>query len=150
MMDWDKIEKAREGLRTCVESEGIGCPLSCPYYEPCMSDPRHIYAPMMNDVLTEYERIMDQLKELVAARTPRLLTLEEVHEMAWDYCYLEEEVIKDNVLQKYCGKHRVKCITWPSIASCVLTYGDDAYGKRWRCWSAKPTDEQREAVKWDE
>ena len=149
-MDWDKIEKARKGLRTCVESEDIGCPLSCPYYEPCMSDPRHIYSPMMNDVLTEYERMMEQIKALEAARIPRLLTLEEVHEMAWDYCYLEEEVIKDNVLQKYWGKHRVKCITWPSIASCVLTYGDDAYGKRWRCWSAKPTDEQREAVAWDE
>lgn len=149
-MDWDKIEKARKGLRTCVESEGIGCPLSCPYYEPCMSDPRHIYSPMMNDVLTEYERMMEQLKELEAARTARVMTLEEVHEMAWDYCYLEEEVIKDNVLQKYCGKHRVKCITWPSIASCVLTYGDDAYGKKWRCWSAKPTDEQRKAVAWNE
>ena len=23
------------------------------------------------------------------------------------------------------------------------------YGKTWRCWSSKPTDEQREAVKWD-
>ena len=149
-MDWDKIEKARKGLRTCVESEGIGCPLSCPYYEPCMADPRHIYSPMMNDVLTEYERMMEQIKALEAARIPRLLTLEEVHEMAWDYCYLEEEVIKDNVLQKYCGKHRVKCITWPSIASCVLTFGDDSYGKRWRCWSAQPTDEQREAVAWDE
>lgn len=149
-MDWDKIEKARKGLRTCVESEGIGCPLSCPYYEPCMADPRHIYSPMMNDVLTEYERMMEQIKALEAARIPRLLTLEEVHEMAWDYCFLEEEVIKDNVLQKYCGKHHVKCITWPSIASCVLTFGDDAYGKRWRCWSAKPTDEQREAVAWDE
>lgn len=149
-MDWDKIEKARKGLRTCVESEGIGCPLSCPYYEPCLSDPRHIYSPMMNDVLTEYERMMEQVKALESAQIPRLLTLEEVHKMAWDYCYLEEEVIKDNVLQKYCGNHRVKCITWTSIASCVLTYGDDAYGKRWRCWSAHPTDEQREAVAWDE
>lgn len=25
-----------------------------------------------------------------------------------------------------------------------------AYGKTWRCWSARPTDEQRKAVKWDE
>lgn len=24
-----------------------------------------------------------------------------------------------------------------------------AYGKTWRCWTARPTDEQREAVKWD-
>lgn len=24
------------------------------------------------------------------------------------------------------------------------------YGKTWRCWTAKPTDEQRKAVKWDD
>lgn len=24
------------------------------------------------------------------------------------------------------------------------------YGKTWRCWTAKPTDEQRKTVKWDE
>jgi len=25
-----------------------------------------------------------------------------------------------------------------------------AYGKTWRCWTARPTDEQRKAVKWDD
>ena len=25
-----------------------------------------------------------------------------------------------------------------------------AYGKTWRCWTARPTDEQRKAVKWNE
>lgn len=24
------------------------------------------------------------------------------------------------------------------------------YGKTWRCWTARPTDEQRKAVKWDD
>ena len=106
--------------------------------------------PFMNDpdALAYIEEVKTVLKQ-AKAQEPRLMTLEEVHDMAWDYCYLEEEVIKDNVLQKYCGKHRVKCITWPSIASCVLTFCDDAYGKRWRCWTQRPTDEQREAVKWD-
>lgn len=32
-------------------------------------------------------------------------------------------------------------------------YGDvwkmPEYNKKWRCWSAKPTDEQRKVVKWD-
>ena len=26
----------------------------------------------------------------------------------------------------------------------------DDYGKTWRCWTARPTEEQREAVKWDD
>lgn len=90
--------------------------------------------PFMNgpDALAYIEEVKTVLKQ-AKAQEPRLMTLEEVHDMAWDYCHLEEEVIKDKVLQKYCGKHRVKCITWPSIASYVLTFGDDAYGKRWRC-----------------
>ena len=25
----------------------------------------------------------------------------------------------------------------------------DLYGKTWRCWTSRPTDEQREAVKWE-
>ena len=28
-------------------------------------------------------------------------------------------------------------------------YNRDGYGRIWRCWTAWPTDEQREAVKWD-
>lgn len=93
--------------------------------------------------------VMRDALELLKAQEPRVMTLEEVHEMAWDYCYLEEEVIKDKVLQIYSGKYRIKCITWPSIASCVLTFGDKSYGKRWRCWTSRPTDEQREATPWE-
>lgn len=28
-------------------------------------------------------------------------------------------------------------------------YLHDGYGRDWRCWTAKPTDEQRQAVKWN-
>lgn len=105
--------------------------------------------PLAEDALSLLKAQQERIAELEVAQEPRLMTLEEVHEMSWDYCYLEEEVIKDNVLQKYCGKHRVKCITWPTIASCVLAFGDDAYGKRWRCWTARPTDEQRRNAQWE-
>ena len=26
--------------------------------------------------------------------------------------------------------------------------GDSGYGKTWRCWTSRPTDEQREATPW--
>ena len=109
----------------------------------------HTSTALIDAALSLIRQQRERIAELEAARAARVMTLEEVHDMAWDYCYLEEEVIKDNVLQMYCGKHRVKCITWPSIASCVLTFGDDAYGKRWRCWTQRPTDDQRKAVKWE-
>lgn len=97
---------------------------------------------------SDWARVDDAIN-LLKEQEPRVMTLEEVHEMAWDYCYLEEEVIKDKVLQIFTGKYRIKCITWPSIASCVLGFGDDAYGKRWRCWTSRPTDEQRGATPWN-
>lgn len=128
-------EKVIRGLEVCktapeLKEECAGCP-----YDDGQDD---CIARMAADALV-----------LLKAQEPRVMKLEEVHEMSWDYCYLEEEVIKDNVLQKYCGKHRIKCITWPSIASCVLTFGDGAYGKRWRCWTSRPTEEQIKVVKWD-
>lgn len=118
----------------------------CPYWE----NVPHCFPQLLADALELIHQLLGRIEELEAAQTARVMTLEEVHEMAWDYCYLEEEVIKDNVFQKYCGKHRVKCITWPSIASCTLTFGDDAYGKRWRCWTQRPTEEQRRGTPWKE
>ena len=146
----EQFEKVCKGFECCLietqEHDELSC-ADCPY-NPCGLT---VCLPisLIDDVRKLITAQQERIKELEAGRTARVMTLEEVHEMAWDYCYIEEEVIKDNVLQKYCGKHRIKCITWPSIASCVLTFGDDAYGKRWRCWTQRPTDEQREKVDWD-
>ena len=128
-----ELDKTIQGLTFCLkESIKVACD-GCPYRGGgCMDD-------LMSDALS-----------LLQAQEPRVMTLDEVHKMAWDYCYLEEEVIKDKVLQIYSGKYRIKCITWSSIASCALTFGDEAYGKRWRCWTSRPTDEQREAAPWVE
>lgn len=32
---------------------------------------------------------------------------------------------------------------------CEWWYLIDDYGETWRCWTSRPTDEQREAVKWE-
>lgn len=148
-MDWDKIEKARKGLRTCVESDGIGCPLSCPYYEPCMSNPRHIYSPMMNDVLTEYERMMEQLKALEAARIPRVLTLEEAKCTHYAMPMIVEQCQSgcENLLCAGNGEVVVR-LRRANGQSFALHWS--SYGPTWRMWSAFPTLEQREAVAWDE
>lgn len=42
-------------------------------------------------------------------------------------------------------------VHWRGYQS-VRKYIDDwkaSYGMKWRCWTARPTDEQRKAVKWD-
>lgn len=35
--------------------------------------------------------------------------------------------------------------TWNGINNADLSY----YGKTWRCWTSRPTDEQRKVVKWE-
>ena len=87
---------------------------------------------------------------LLKEQEARLLTLEEVKAFDWDYCYLEEERLPGKEYRTVCGDYALTCITWPCVASLRIQYGDNSYGKKWRCWSAKPTDEQRRAVKWDE
>jgi len=86
---------------------------------------------------------------MLREQEPRVMTLEEVKAFDWDYCYLEEERLPGKEYRAVCGDYALTCITWPCITSMRIQHGDDSYGRKWRCWSAKPTDEQREAVKWD-
>lgn len=79
----------------------------------------------------------------------RVMTLDEVKAFDWDYCYLEEERLPGKEYRIVCGDYALTCITWSCIASMRIQHGDARYGKKWRCWSAKPTDEQRQEVKWE-
>lgn len=93
---------------------------------------------------------VDDAIALLKEKEARLLTLEEVKAFDWDYCYLEEEHLPGKEYRSVCGDYALTCITWPCIASMRIQHGDENYGRKWRCWSAKPTDEQRKAVKWNE
>ena len=72
--------------------------------------------------------------ELLKAQEPRVLTLEEArtYEVVWPEDKGEGElhplIVENNMNDSKYYK----------------------YGIHWRVWSAKPTDEQRKAVKWDE
>ena len=125
-------EKVIKGLEVCT-SRPCYC-TDCPYKANCYLDSQEV----MEDALI-----------LLKEQEPRVLTLEEVKAFDYDYCYLEEERSPGKEYRTVCGRHKVTCITWPSITQMRIVRKDDTYGKTWRCWSAKPTDEQRKAVKWD-
>lgn len=95
---------------------------------------------------TNYERKPEwcPLKE----QEPRVMTLEDVKAFDWDYCYLEEERLPGKEYRAVCGNYALTCITWPCVASMRIQHGDESYGRKWRCWTARPTEEQRRAVKW--
>ena len=96
-----------------------------------------------------WEALMEALI-LLKEQEPRVMTLEEVKAFGWDYCYLEEERLPGKEYRMVCGDYALTCIAWPYIALMRIQYGDENYGRKWRCWSAKPTDEQRQEVKWDD
>lgn len=41
-------------------------------------------------------------------------------------------------------------LVWPKREIIFPVAEKGCYGKTWRCWPRKPTDEERKAVKWDE
>jgi hypothetical protein len=85
---------------------------------------------------------------LLKAQEPRVMTLEEVKMLDSDYYYLESMRSPGKELREIVGAYGLTCVTWPSITWARQTMGDSGYGKTWRCWTSRPTDEQREAVKW--
>lgn len=88
------------------------------------------------------------MREL-AAQEPRVMTPEEVKMLDCDYYYLESMRSPGKELREIVGAYGLTCVTWPSITWARQTMGDSGYGKTWRCWTSRPTEEQREKVKWE-
>lgn len=131
MTDAERREKAVQGLELCLK----GLSDLCPYKD---SDaPGGCRDELMYDAMM-----------LLCAQVPRVLTLEEADKAP--YVWLES---KEGGL----GIRRIRIVPIDSTAISIQTFGQpDTIGniyefeKRFRCWNAKPTDEQRKAAKWND
>ena len=124
-VDYKKIVT---GLTFC-SADPNGCPRSgCPYWEE-----EHCEFSLVTDALA-------LIKELM----PRVLTLDEA--ICADECWFEwkdgpqgyAEILwsfKDTVAINRIQSHGATDVS--------------IYRKAWRCWSHRPTDEQRKAEKWE-
>jgi hypothetical protein len=92
---------------------------------------------------------VNELIALLKAQEPRVMTLEEVNALDWDYCYLEQERLPGKEYRGMLGKYIMTCVTWPSITAAKISQGMDNYGKTWRCWTSRPTEAEREAIPWE-
>ena len=97
-----------------------------------------VSVPMLRDALA-----------LLREQEPRVLTLEEVRD-EYEVVWLETKYLQPTVCLVDNGESDADWI-------CFAFGVDDSYpmswhlcGKSWRCWSAKPSDEQREAVPWQD
>lgn len=122
-------EKVIRGLECCSQQRG-GPELceQCTYYNepfPCSNT-------LLHDALA-----------LLKEEEARVMTLEEVTHSE-DWIWYEEK-------STHCGWTIVvdcdeKWIGWEDLTIDQLC----KYGKKWRCWTSRPSDEQRKAAAWDE
>lgn len=88
---------------------------------------------------------------MLKAQVPRVMTLMEV--LATEVVYAEDidkaeiiPVLVDRWAHDSIVLVRARLMGSPSLTIYPLI---SEYGKRWRCWTSRPTDEQREATPWE-
>lgn len=107
------------------------------------------------DLLEAFDLAVKALKE----QEPRVLTLDEVRACSprSDWLWVEENaygsILESAIIcaQIYCFENGWLAFDAPKEShDLTIDFGYDSYGITWRCWSARPTDEQRARVKWND
>lgn len=95
--------------------------------------------------------------DLLKAQEPRVMTLHEIDDVIniaskeykrifWAEVRSKTRksfgVFQLDIASEDCYEALLLGCSWPAC------YKRSTYGIRWRCWTSRPTDEQRQAVKW--
>lgn len=117
------------------------------------------YGSSLNVIPIETWVLKDALELLKAQQEPRLYSFDEVLHLPADTTLWLEEVDEPDgaiIPTAYTGAsfRGDPAEISDSDVIYVCFYGRvmntcDGYNRYWRCWTAKPTDEQRKAVSWD-
>ena len=82
---------------------------------------------------------------MLKAQEPRVLTLEEIE--ASDVVWMN---VSDTVIAAVYDVFSSTPNFWDfHTKQGTWSMAVREYGRTWRCWSSRPTDEQRRAVKWE-
>lgn len=135
-------EKVIKGLECCM-SEKI-CASQCPYKGQC------------DDGGYYYSRAIEEALSLLKAQEPRVMTLEELEDALDTVVWLDIPNTKNladgySLIMAYSHKNGFIFLESPfgdNPSQDRFEYKD--YGITWRCWTSRPTDEQREATPWAE
>lgn len=103
----------------------------------------------------DFVRMSGDALALLKVQEPRVMTLAEVEQWEQPDVWMEK---KDGEPDP-CGDYlmpmtRMEFAFWYAIVvgdtnKRPPTTNGEYYGKTWRCWSARPTDAQREATPWE-
>jgi len=100
----------------------------------------------------DWQRVYDALA-LLKEQEARVLTLEELRNVGqvWEnsappYLWLDKNRSIYNTISFWCA--------WRDIYEMIHgrhdKYTDENYGSEWRCWTARPTEQQMRDTKWED
>lgn len=140
-------DEIKTGLEHCSED---GCK-DCPYEQDCtMTDGFSELARDARLYIRDLEGLVEDLQgafSRMLAKTHLQLPLTLTETTGGDYCWLDlpcwrEACPCDCVIV---NKNTVRCKTIHT----KFEFDTDSYGKTWRCWRDRPTQEEREAAVWE-
>ena len=101
---------------------------------------------------SDTDKTLDRAIALLKAQEPRVMTLEEVKRSAGETVWVERWGDSKTIVAQFAPYDTIDdSFYFFTIGNSVSykVYTEDYY-KDWRCWTSRPTDEQRRAAKWDE
>lgn len=94
-----------------------------------------------------YNDALDMAIEVLKAQEPRVMTISDFKDEGVYYLEaLPPFVLRPVIYRLDHSDPRHYNFVWKYDQ---FTWNTDEYGKTWRCWTFRPTDEQREAAKWE-
>ena len=126
-------EEVIRGLECCMISGEGGCD-DCPYLGKGQCQ----------------ELLGENVIALLKSQEPRVMTVEDVIESEVGAVVWLEDIDKPTVIAGLVD--RVFTGTMVVDFQCVartVTAGFDDYGKRWRCWTSRPSAAEMEAIPWN-
>lgn len=132
------IEKVIKGLECCASMNGSAC-RECPYSSECVAGEATYQ--------TGTAHLAADALELLKAQEPRVMTLKEIISAE---CVWIEYATSGNVVIALPWDIELTDDTYNFIGmpNCFVEFRS-LYGEEWRCWTSRPTDEQRKAAKWE-
>ena len=98
------------------------------------------------------DQTLNKAIALLRTQEPRVMTLEEAKHLTYGSPYIietnlpKEEPRLMYALFSHLGLQGNFTFAFTDARGYLF---DSDYGKRWRCWTSRPTDEQREATPWE-
>lgn len=139
----EQFEKVRKGMECCIKRQPYTCGEMCPYHDDAICVMK-----LRQDALALIRQQQERIAELEAAQTARVMTPEEVAAVP-DGSVIWEEIKSTGICEAMIRDSNLFA-NGPDFLALDDVLDCDDYLKNYRCWTQRPTDEQREAVPWNE